>query len=284
MIHNNEAKSEKKLLIIHAGADKCASSSLQQSLGALNKTYPHLQNYYFLKNNSLIKRNDSEAENKLSGIKKIFKERSSDTVIVSNEGLIGESLPSLPLLCKTALEDYCFDQVLIAMYSRSPASHAVSSYHQWFFRNRETLKTDIKTTESLGLNSDFLTPLERRLTAMTSRRQQRNWHQIIQNIKNETIDFGEKVQFLSSHIPTKENSYQLLTHFLESAAIAERYKHIPLSKFNRRSNDRFSEELTHAISIILCEDYYSRSFTPGPHELNHFLSALSLVLLLECYF
>ena len=60
--------------------------------------------------------------------------------------------------------------------------------------------------------------------------------------------------------------------------IRERYKNIQLSKFDKRSNDRFSDELTHAISIMLCEDRYSGSFIPGPHESNQFLHSLSLAL------
>lgn len=267
-----------RLLIIHTGADKCASSSLQKSLKKLNKHHPELQNFHFLKNNSLVKRHDSEKDKKAASIKKIFEERSSDTIIVSNEGLMGESLPSLPLLCKIAIEDYCFDQVLITMYSRSPASHAISSYHQWHFRNRVTLKSDINTSESTGLNSNLLTPLERRLVAMTSKGQHRNWNSIIQNMKNETSQFGEKVKLLSNHIPTKQNKYSLLNHFLESTRIIEKYNNIQLSKFCKRSNDRFSEELTHAISIMLCEGRCSESFIPEPHESNQFLIALSLAL------
>ena len=277
---NPRKKGIQKLLIIHTGADKCASSSLQQSLGELNKYCPELQNFHFLKNNSLVKRNDNESEkkNKITAIKKIFEERSSDTIIVSNEGLIGESLPSLPLLCKIAIEDYCFNKVLITMYSRSPASHAISSYHQWHFRNRETLKNDINISERAGFNSDLLSPLERRLIAMTSKHQYRNWNNIIQNIKNKISQFGEKVELLSQHIPTKRSKYSLLNHFFESTMIKERYKNIQLSKFDKRSNERFSDELTHAISIMLCEDRYSGSFIPGPHESNQFLHSLSLVL------
>ena len=275
---NPRAEGIKKLLIIHTGADKCASSSLQQSLGQLNKYHPELQSYHFLKNNSLVKRHDSEKDNKIAGIKKIFEERSSDTIIVSNEGLVGESLPSLPLLCKIAIEDYCFNKVFIIMYSRSPASHAISSYHQWHFRSRETLKSDIDISEKAGLNSNLLSPLERRLIAMTSRRKYRNWNNIIQNIKNETSQFGEKVKLLSRHIPTKKNNYSLLNHFLKSTMIRERYKNIQLSKFDKRSNERFSDELTHAISIMLCEDRHSGSFIPGPHESNQFLHSLSLAL------
>jgi len=71
---NPRAEGIKKLLIIHTGADKCASSSLQQSLGQLNKYHPELQSYHFLKNNLLVKRHDSEKDNKIAGIKKIFEE------------------------------------------------------------------------------------------------------------------------------------------------------------------------------------------------------------------
>lgn len=276
MSQNYKDESNSKLLIIHAGADKCASSSLQSSLGVLNKRHPELQDYQFLRNNLLLKKNDPKAEEKDEYIRSIFRDTSSNSLIVSNEGLMGESLPSLKLLCKTALEDHNFEQVIITMYTRSPASHAISSYHQWFFRNKETLKNDIKITNGIGLNSNQLTPLERRLITIFSKSQSRNWYSIVSAIKAETNEFGEKVRLISNHIPTKENNYSLLYDFLNSTTIIDKYAHIYLSDFDKRSNDRFATELTHALSIVLCD--YSRSdiFAPGPHELNHFLMALSL--------
>lgn len=274
---NHEPDDNSKLLIIHAGADKCASSSLQASLGALNKSYPKLQDYQFLKNNLLLKNNDSGLKNKkLEYIKSIFEKTTSNTLILSNEGLMGESLPSLHFLCKIALKDYNFEKILITMYSRSPASHAISSYHQWFFRYKEILKNDIKVAQEAGLDSDLLTPLERRLIATLLRKQFRNWNTIIQNIRDQTHQFGRAIKLVSRHIPTKNNNYSLLSDFLESANILENYKHISLENLNKRANNRFAEELTHAFATLLCEDEYSEMFLPGPHELNQFFLALSM--------
>ena len=275
MNHNPDHNS--KLLIIHIGADKCASSSLQASLGALNKSYPELQNYQFLKNNLLLKNNESGPQpKKLEYLKSIFEKTTSSTLILSNEGLMGESLPSLHFLCKTALEDYNFKKILITMYSRSPASHAISSYHQWFFRYKEILKSDIKAVQDAGLDSDLLTPLERRLIVILSKKQFRNWNTIIQNVRDQTHQFGRAVKLVSRHIPTKDNNYSLLSDFLGSANILEKYRNISLAKLNKRANNRFSEQVTHAFATLLCKEEYSEMFLPGPHELNQFFLALSL--------
>ena len=275
MSNNYKAKSNSKLLIIHAGADKCASSSLQDSLEALNKSHPELQDFQFLKNNYLLKRNDPKEEEKTKYIQTIFTKNHSNTLIVSNEGLIGESLPSLRLLCKTAIEDHNFERIIITMYSRSPASHAISAYHQWFFRDKKVLTSDIEAAKEMGLNSDLLTPLERRLIAIYSKRQYRNWNAVTKNIKNQIHEYRDSVKLTSKHIPTKEKNYLLLSDFLKGAGILDNYQHISLEKFDERSNDRFSMELTYSISTLLCNNVISEIFIPGPHELNHFLSALS---------
>ena len=75
MSHNHKATNNPKLLIIHVGADKCASSSLQDALEALDKSHPELQDYQFLKNNLLLKRDDPKEEEKRKYIKSIFKKR-----------------------------------------------------------------------------------------------------------------------------------------------------------------------------------------------------------------
>lgn len=276
MSHNHKATNNPKLLIIHVGADKCASSSLQDSLEALDKSHPELQDYQFLKNNLLLKRDDPKEEEKRKYIKSIFKKRCSNTLIVSNEGLIGESLPSLGLLCKTAFDDYNFERAIITMYTRSPASHAISSYHQWFFRDKKILESDIKAAQEIGLNSDLLAPLERRLIAVYSKKQYRNWNHVAKNINNQILEFNDRIKIVSKHIPTKEENYPLLSDFLESANVSDNYQHISLPDFEKRSNDRFSIELTHSLSILLCENAFSQMFAPGPHELNHFLMALSV--------
>ena len=265
-----------RLLIIHAGADKCASSSLQSSLHELNKKNPELQQYQFLANKYLLKTDESKAEENYLYVKSIFEKRTSDTVILSNEGLIGESLPSLRILCKVALEDYNFDKVIITIYSRSASSHAISSYHQWFFRNHEILKSDARATAEMGLKSCLLTPLERRLLSIKFKKiQYVDWNAIIQNIKIQTSRYGNSVRIISNHIPTPKNNYALLVNFLETTGIISNYKNISLAKYNIRSNDRFAEELTHSLSIALYEGAHSDIYIPGPHEMNDLLMALT---------
>lgn len=270
-------KANEKKLIMHVGSGKCASSSLQQSLAALNKGYPRLQDYQHLSKYKLLKYGDLDENIKRKYIESIVNERSSDTLIVSNEGLLSGSFPSIKPFCEAALNKNGFDLVIISMLTRSPSSHAISSFHQWHFRNRQMLKEDISLSEKIGINWKTLSPLERRLLAMCLQSEFRDWGDIVQKLKRETKEFGESVRIVSRHMPAKNNNYPLLQQFLEDATLSKNYKNHSVKKFETRSNDRFSEALTYAISSLISLENHTNPFVPKHYEMIPFVKALSLL-------
>tara|TARA_B100001093_G_C26825741_1_gene1013898 strand:+ start:103 stop:555 length:453 start_codon:yes stop_codon:yes gene_type:complete len=111
----------------------------------------------------LLKHDDLDKDIKRKCIKSIFNERSPDTLIVSNEGLLSGSFARMKPFCDAVLNKNIFDLVIISMFVRSPSSHTISSFHQWHFRNRQMFKEDISLSEKIRISWKALSPLERRL-------------------------------------------------------------------------------------------------------------------------
>lgn len=261
-------------LVIHIGAQKCASSSLQASLrlvvqkakGGLG--FCHLRPDLLRDVNQLLSRNDESA---FDYIDACLSSRSDPQVVVSHE-MLGNRPALVGCICIAgrALEKHSFDHVVISGYSRLQSGFQISEFSQWGFRGRAKLYADIEVLLSHDLNWRKFTALERSLLAFSLGGKDRDWFSDYQSFCEFPSRFGQAVSVVSSHIPTQSKPYSLLKHFLASTGLNVDLD--DLSSCDVRQNLSFSPVLVHSVSNYLsslrprCE-----SFFPGPHAGNQWI-------------
>ena len=259
-------------LVIHVGAQKCASSSLQASLRLVAQASKGALGFCFL--NPAQLRNADQAlqqdrDTAFGYIDRVLSAESSSQVVVSHE-MLGNRPALVGSIAERALERHGFDHVVISGYTRLQSSYHVSAFCQWFFRDRKKLHDDVKVLADRNLSWKKFTPLERSLFALCLVGQDRNWFGNYQRFLGSIKSLGDSVTVVSSHIPTRSLPYSLPSHFLSSTGLSLELD--DLSSFDVRKNLSFSQVLIHAMSSYLsallpCQ----QSFFPGPHEGNRWL-------------
>ena len=226
-------------LVIHVGAQKCASSSLQASLRLVAQASKGALGFCFL--NPAQLRNADQALRQNHGVAfdyvdSVLSAESSSQVVVSHE-MLGNRPALVCSIAERALTQHDFDHVVISGYSRLQSSYHISAFSQWFFRDRKKLHEDLKRLAIHGLDWKKFSALERSLLALSLVGQDRNWFGNYQHFCGGVQHLGDSVTVVSSHIPTRSLPYSLLTHFLSSAGLSLEVD--DLASFDVRKNLSF---------------------------------------------
>lgn len=259
-------------LVIHVGAQKCASSSLQASLRLVAQASKGALGFCFLNPAQLRNADQALQRNRDTAfdyIDRVLSAESGSQVVVSHE-MLGNRPALVCSIAERALDQHDFDHVVISGYSRLQSSYHISAYSQWFFRDRKKLHEDLKVLAGYDLDWKKFTALERSLLALSLVGQDRNWFGNYQRFCGGVKSLGGSVSVVSSHIPTRSLPYSLLAHFLSSTGLSLELD--DLSSFDVRKNLSFNQALIHAMSAHLSAlRPRQQSFFPGPHEGNRWL-------------
>ena len=259
-------------LVIHIGAQKCASSSLQASLDLLAEAakddlgFCHLKPELLRLASQALDRNEDSAFDYLD---EVLTFQASSQVVISHE-MLGNRPGLVSAIAGRALVKHDFDRVVISGYSRLQSSFHVSEFSQWGFRGRAKLYADRDVFLARKLNWRKFTALERSLLAFSLGGVDRDWFADYQALCDGVNGFGGAVSVVSCHMPTRSRPYALLKHFLSSAGLSINLEN--LDSFDVRKNVAFHPVLIHAVSARLAElQPQQQSFFPGPHEENDWL-------------
>jgi len=130
-------------LVIHIGAQKCASSSLQSSLGSLAVASAGKLDFCFLEGKKLLNLKITL----LKGLDEgdwsyVFDAFTSPQAVISQE-MLGNNPFLVGSIAKRALERFNFDEVVMAGYTGRQSDYQVSAFNQWFFRGQKVVQADI---------------------------------------------------------------------------------------------------------------------------------------------
>ena len=259
-------------LVIHVGAQKCASSSLQASLRLVAQASKGALGFCFLNPAQLRNAEQALRQNRdiaFDYIDRVLSAQLSPQVVVSHE-MLGNRPALVCSIAERALAQHNFDQIVVSGYSRLQSSYHISAFSQWFFRDRKKLHEDLKVLAGYGLDWKKFTALERSLLALSLVGQDRNWFGNYQRFCGGVKSMSESVTVVSSHIPTRSLPYSLLEHFLSSTGLSLDLS--DLSSFDVRKNLSFNQSLIYAMSAHLSAlRPRQQSFFPRPHEGNRWL-------------
>lgn len=263
-------------LVIHVGAAKCASSSIQTSLEAVRQK---LKNDfgYFLLTPPIAGGVEwaSEQDTFLHYLDWKLSEQTARQIVISHETL-GDVF-NVPLVCSIAdwaLRNSRFDQVVISGYSRVQSSRCVSGFSQWAFREREPLTRHVEEMTRLGLPWQKFTPLERFLLDGSINLNHRSHFEYYSKLLLGLKSLGERVTVVSNHIPTEKLPFSLLRDFVTSSKLA--LPSLNLESMDIKDNSSFHPILVNGIaSYVTSLQPHNESFFPGPHEGNNWVSHVS---------
>ena len=259
-------------LVIHVGAQKCASSSLQASLRLVAQASKGGLGFCFLNPAQLRDADQALKMNRDTAFKyvdRVISAQSSSQVVISHE-MLGNRPALVCSMAERALEKHSFDHVVISGYSRLQSNYHVSAFSQWFFRDRKKLLDDLKVLSNRNLNWRQFTALERSLLALSFVGKDRNWYSNYQRFYDGVRELGDSVSVVSCHIPTRSHPYSLLEHFLSSTGMSLELE--DLESFDVRKNLSFHPVLIHGMSEYLSSlRPVQQSFFPLPHEGNRWL-------------
>lgn len=261
-----------RTLIIHVGAQKCASSSLQASLRLVHHALDGRFGFCFLNPAQLRSADRALAENRLGAfeyIDQVLSCQTADQVVISHE-MLGNRPVLVSAIAERAINEFSFENVVISGYTRLQSSYHVSAFSQWFFRDRKRLVSDIKVFKALGLPWRKFTAEERNLFALSFSGKDRSWFANYKRFLAGVSHLSGHVQVVSCHIPTRKLSYSLLEHFITSAGL--RLDLDDYSSMDVRKNQSFHPVVIHGISSFSSElSSNKQSFFPGAHEGNRWL-------------
>jgi hypothetical protein len=269
-------------LVIHIGAGKCASSSVQDSLRALQREKPHLFDYFDLNPWALTKllaKDDAQiARDYIDLI--LSKADNSRDLVISHEVL--SKLPTaVGEIVDRAMALQRFKKIIIIGYTRGHSGYFQSYFRQWHFRDPNMLASDIALFDKLALDPKCFTSLERHLfskawilTAATTEPRDSSWHDYyveLHDIMAAAVK-SNSYSIYSNHIPSQSRPYSIFLDFLKAAELDVEAS--TAVSYERRSNDSFYPVMTEAISAILCDRSPESASIPGPHHGNNWLFQL----------
>ena len=258
-------------LVIHIGAQKCASSSLQASLRLYQQSCQGSMEFIFM-NPGQLRRIDrsiaAQAAVDWTYVDRSLAATQSDQVIISHE-MLGNRPALVRSLAERGLQQHGFDHVTVVGYTRLQSSYHISAFGQWYFRDRKRLRADKQTFAKHDLPWDRFSALERSLFALVLVGQDRGWWGNYRKLRLELSDLGHQVSMASNHIPTRALPYPLLANFFELAGLQANVD--DLTPFDVRKNASFHPIVVHALSVHFSTIGQRESCFPGPHEGNRWL-------------
>jgi len=261
-----------RTLVIHVGAQKCASSSLQASLRLVHQALKGGFGFCFLNPAQLRAADLAMSRQKADAfdyLDQVLSRQSADQVVISHE-MLGNRPALVSAIAERALGLFSFDRVVISGYTRLQSNYHVSSFAQWYFRDRKKLLSDVKVFRELALPWRKFTAQERSLFVLAYAGKDRNWCSNYRRFLAGVKHLSDRVSVVSCHIPTRQLPYSLLQHFVDSTGLDLGLD--DLAALDVRKNQSFHPVVIHGISNFSSDLAANRqSFFPGPHEGNRWL-------------
>jgi hypothetical protein len=242
-----------KKIIIHVGAPKCGSSTIQTFLSRNSSNLENKLGYWQIK----MAENDSvevvEQKNHKSIREKLINLSSSnDMVVVSHEVLYNR--PDLvDVLCESAGK--IFDKIVIVGYARPSSDYIVSEYNQWHFRNKNLTNKTEKYLNDHDISSDLFLGLEKRLiffilfVSKLPKHNPANWLRNYEYI--EVIAKNRNAELMVGLLPNRNDKIGLLEDFCNKISLNLKVEQS--IDFNS-TNPKFSDSATEMINIATALD------------------------------
>lgn len=262
-------------LVIHIGAQKCASSSLQASLRLYQQSCKGSLEFFFMNPGQL-----RSIDHSLSGhgpvnwayVDRVLASASSDQVVVSHE-MLGNRPVLVSAIAERSIRCHNFDQVVVVGYTRLQSSYHVSAFGQWYFRDQKRLKADKQIFVQNDLPWEKFSALERSLFSLVLVGKDRGWWRNYRKLKAELKKVDGDISVVSNHIPTRQLPYLLVDNFFALVGLDSVVD--DLADYDVRKNSSFDPVLVHALSVHFSSIGQRQSCFPGPHEGNRWLFRVS---------
>ncbi|MEO1001808.1 MAG: hypothetical protein AAFX65_01705 [Cyanobacteria bacterium J06638_7] len=277
-----------KSLVIHFGAQKCGSSSIQSSLSSIARAGTDSFRYQLFDSeiaSGLSSSDDQERTSSLQGLDHVLKGWKSGTLILSHEQL-GNLPASVNRIAERAITRFSADQVIAIGYSRIQSSYFQAEYRQWYFRAVARLRADMVFLEAQGLRADHFTPVERRMmveafNSFAARDPRRDWFHFYTILMHQAASSATPYVVKSNHIPTADRNYSLLADFVAKTGIL--CSPDLIKSLDRRANVSFSPVLCEAMAVALCNQTHDCAWIPGPHQGNAWLGSMNAKVSAESF-
>jgi len=272
-------------LVIHVGAQKCGSTTIQHALANIVSFVDQDVLKFRIFPAELADRmhqecgsvSNQEIDLQFNGLI-----RKNSCLILSNE-LLGNYPDVVAQLAKRARELFPTGRILIIGYTRAQYSYYVSEYKQWYFRARPVLRSDIDFFRRKNLLPEKFLPFERRMfmnSIMSFRkRRQPDWDMYYKSLEA-AFDCSDHIEIHSSHIPLPELNYPLLDDFFQKMNLAISEMSI-LQSSPDCLNSSFNPLFCESVALSLCDQSIDSSHWPGPHENNHLIEQASNLFMMR---
>lgn len=278
------------ILIVHIGASKCGSSTIQYALKILKRSsnFSNKYDYKFI-NPLMITGVVSKDVKAFECAKKyfvsLFRSSSCNSIplIISHEFFI--YMPHALDVIFQLSKKFGYRSMKVIGYSRLQSAHGISSFKQWGFRDKSFIANNICFLEKMNINWRLFSALERymiwqsfNLDTQSRKSDCRNWYFLFSNLVKNVGEISlEDVSISSNHIPSKDYPYDLVRDFLVRCDI-------DLNSFDLEQvddslsvqNKSFSPLLTEIISLSIIMPKFD--FGLRIHKDNQKLIRLSNVL------
>ena len=274
------------ILVIHVGAQKCGSTTIQNAIDNLVRTDSSQKLKFRIFPPDLAVRMhqqfkaipDHELDIQFAEICK------DDVCLVLSNEILGNYPDVVAKLVERASKKIPELTVVIIGYTRSQYSYYLSEYKQWYFRAKGRLRADINFFQKNDLSYEIFLPHERRMfvNSVMSFEEQRqgDWYEYYQSLEKAILAFSGNVIIKSSHIPTVDFNYSLIGDFIRKVGVGD-IEEVSLSGLPSRSNPSFNPLLCESVALHICNDSLDSSFLPGPHESNDLIQKASGLFRLE---
>ena len=262
-------------LVIHIGAQKCASSSLQASLRLFQLSCQGSLEFFFANPGQLRLLDHSLSVQRAqdwSYLDRLLSSAISDQVVVSHE-MLGNRPVLVRAIAERAIQFHHFDQVVVIGYTRLQSSYHISAFGQWYFRDRKRLRDDQQVFVQNNLPWKKFSALERSLFSSVLIGKDRGWWGNYRKMKAELKKVDGDISIVSNHIPTRALPYLLIENFFDLVGFNSEVD--DLSVYDVRKNASFDPVLVHGLSVHLSALGQRESCFPGPHEGNRWLFRIS---------
>ena len=258
-------------LVIHIGAQKCASSSLQASLRLYQQSAQGSMEFVFMNPGQLRAVDRSLAAKAAvdwTYLDRVLAATGSDQVVVSHE-MLGNRPVLVRAIAERSLQNHGFQKVVVVGYTRLQSSYHISAFGQWYFRDRKRLRADRQIFVENDLPWELFSALERSLFALVLAGKDRAWWGNYRKLRAQVAAIDGDVSVVSNHIPTRQKPYSLLSNFFDLVGFQTSLE--DLSSCDVRKNASFDPVLVHALSVHFSSIGQRESCFPGPHEGNRWL-------------
>jgi hypothetical protein len=270
-----------KHLVLHVGAAKCASTSLQASLEQLSSIETGILQYRWVDPAFLWTRATPthHQETATQYLDQLLDFDGPGTLILSQEffSRVQPTLPSLRYLVDGALGSHGYSSVRIVCYTRTQSAYVKSAFGQWHFRCSQCISEDRQYLLDHGIDPELFTPYESCLIGIALRDRAPNWHVKLRWLKELADPSDPRFSVSSCHIPTSALPYELLQDFLERAGMIGLFDSVAVANASVRRNESFHALIIEAVSFLSSRPGEIVTLMPGEHQSNAFYEALSAV-------